>query len=76
MESGRDDLSSHLLIFPSVLDQGKEIREEGGSSLGAPENVPKVRLLLLFFLFRSKIGLRHPVICRRFIVDTPEGRRC
>ena len=40
MESGRDDLSSHLLIFPSVLDRGKEIREGGGSSLGAPEIVP------------------------------------
>ena len=51
MESGRDDLSSHLLIFPSVLDRGKEIREGGGSSLGTPEIVPKVRLLLLLFSF-------------------------
>ena len=40
MESGRGSLSSHLLIFSSVLDQGKEIRVEGGSSLGAPEIVP------------------------------------
>ena len=30
MESGRDGLSSHLLIFPSVFDRGKEIREGEG----------------------------------------------
>ena len=72
MESGRDNLSSHLLIFPSVLDRGKEIREGGGSSLGAPEIVPHGSFVAADFFFRSKIGLRRPAVRRRSSSTLPK----
>jgi len=68
------------LLCSSVLSRWGEMRIKVGCEY--PARCTRdctqrfVPLLLLFLFPDQRSGLRRPVVRRRFIVDTPEGRRC